>query len=69
MVDIIYITIYKLVNTRKLSGISSVSPYTIFVYVHLFNDNIYLQNYNYKILSAVVQLLYNLQFPTLLPRT
>ena len=31
--------------TRKLSGISPVSTYTIFVYVHLFKDNIYLQNF------------------------
>ena len=35
-----YFTILHL--TRKLSGISPVSPYTINVYVHLFKDNIYL---------------------------
>ena len=27
--------------TRKLSGISPVSPYTIFMYVNLFKDNTY----------------------------
>ena len=31
-----YLTILHL--TRKLSGISPVSPYIIFVYVHLFKD-------------------------------
>ena len=31
-----YLTILHL--TRKLSGISLVSPYIIFVYVHLFKD-------------------------------
>ena len=38
-----YLTILH--STRKLSGISPVSPYTIFVYVDLFKDKIYLQNF------------------------